>query len=113
MSQQMYGALFDGVSAVIVLADENYIIRYVNDIGVDNYRRFGGRDIVGTSLFDCHNDHSCQVIREIYDGFKSGDLKSKIVVQPQDDRVKHIVYLPVFHSDEFKGCMEIQYFEYL
>ena len=110
MNPEMYSALFDGVSAVIVIADENFIIRYINDIGEENYRRFGGRDIIGMSLFDCHNEHSGRIIREMYDGFKCGDLQSKAKELPQGDRVKHIVYLPIFHSGEFRGCMEVQYF---
>ncbi len=102
--------LLDGVNAVIVIADENFVIQYINNIGALNYARFGGKNIVGTSLFDCHKPESHQPIKDMYESFKNNSVKVVEKSIPMAGKQKKILYLPIFQDNEFKGVNEIQYF---
>ena len=60
-------AILDGLHEPVVFADTDHIIRYMNQAGVAQYQKSGGYALIGQSLMDCHNEHSCRIIREVFD----------------------------------------------
>ncbi len=47
----------------ITVCDKNGIIVYMNDRAVEQYKKHG--NLVGKSLFDCHNEHAMGIIRKL------------------------------------------------
>jgi hypothetical protein len=41
------------------------IIVYMNRASVFSMHKYGGTDLIGKSIFDCHNPHSCEIIKEM------------------------------------------------
>jgi len=60
-------AILDGLDVPVVFVDTGHIIRYMNEAAAAQYRKSGGYDLIGQGIMDCHNDHSCRIIREIFD----------------------------------------------
>lgn len=51
--------------------DREHVIRYANKARLVQYAKWG--DIVGRSMFDCHNERSGDIIREVYTAFEQGE----------------------------------------
>jgi nitrogen-specific signal transduction histidine kinase len=58
--------ILDSLIDPIVFVDVNHIIRYMNSAACMQLQKYGGGELVGKSLFDCHNQGSCRTIREVW-----------------------------------------------
>jgi len=66
----------------IVVCDTMHTVIYMNPAAVEEYNRRGGANIVGMSLFDCHNPQSGEKIRKVVDWF----------AKDKDNNVVHTFY---------------------
>ncbi len=64
-------ALLDSLKDPVLLADTGHAIRYMNAAAIAHYKE--GTALIGRSLLDCHNPHSCDVIREVLDALRAGE----------------------------------------
>jgi DUF438 domain-containing protein len=63
--------LLDSLKDAFVFCDLDHVIRYMNKAA---FTRYAGRPAaVGRSIFDCHNDHSNDMILAIVERFRSGE----------------------------------------
>jgi DUF438 domain-containing protein len=60
----LYLAILDSLATPVVFVDRQHYIRHMNTSGKKQYSKYG--NIVGKSIFDCHNPASAQNIKEIY-----------------------------------------------
>lgn len=59
----------------VVICGTDYNIIYMNKSAAKRYEKRGGYELVGKSIFDCHNERSCEIIRELTEKMKcSADL---------------------------------------
>jgi DUF438 domain-containing protein len=63
-------AILDSVPARIVYADTEHMVRYMNAVALRHYRQ--GAGLIGTSLLDCHNEASCELMREGLEQLRAG-----------------------------------------
>ena len=66
----LLAALLDSLAEPILFADTEHITRYMNKAAIAYYS--GGADLIGRSLFECHNAESQKRIIEILATFKAG-----------------------------------------
>jgi hypothetical protein len=78
--------ILDNWNAPVIFADNEHIIRYMNSAAREHYARFG--DVIGKSIFQCHNQKSGLKIREIYDKLAGGEEEVLYA-----DNEKHRVYM--------------------
>jgi DUF438 domain-containing protein len=69
--QELLAAILDSLDEEIVFVDTQHIIRFVNQFGRKKYAKHG--DLLGKSIFDCHNPHSGEVIKSCYVKLQAGD----------------------------------------
>jgi DUF438 domain-containing protein len=63
--------LLEAIPYPVVFADLTHTIRYMNRRAKFEYEEIRGhRNLLGSSLLDCHNEQSCQKIREIVARFE-------------------------------------------
>ncbi len=77
-------ALLDSLKHPLLFADTQHIIRYMNRAAVSHYER--GRDLIGTSLLDCHNSESQAIIREIFLALQQG-LEERMITDNENHRI--------------------------
>lgn len=70
----------------ITVCDRNGIILYQNDRAVEQYKKYGS--LIGKNLFDCHNDKSMAIIRDL---LENGGTNSYTIE-------KHGVHKMIFQS---------------
>lgn len=63
-------AILDSVPARIVYADTEHMVRYMNAVALRHYKQ--GAGLIGTSLLDCHNEASRELMREGLEQLRAG-----------------------------------------
>jgi transcriptional regulator with PAS, ATPase and Fis domain len=48
----------------VTVCDMDATIVYMNDRACQVFEKYGGRDLIGKSLFECHKEHSCAMIKK-------------------------------------------------
>lgn len=92
MLEKLIKSVLDQDRAPIVLCDLNNIIVYMNSAAVANYRKYGGEQLLGKNLLDCHNPHSIEMIKKVVDWFgKSAD--NNIVFTFKNEKDNKDVYM--------------------
>jgi PAS domain-containing protein len=85
-------AILDAIDEPILVADTDHVIRTMNKAAIAFYD--GGSALLGTSLLDCHNQESQQMILQILDAMEDGidqqvfsdDGKQRITMRAIRDR---------------------------
>jgi hypothetical protein len=86
----------------ITVCDTEAIILYMNDRSISTFQKYGGADIIGTSLFLYHHGHSAVKLQELLDS------QAKNAYTIEKNGIKKIIYQsPWFKSGEFAGLIEL------
>lgn len=105
--------IVDNEKNPVCFVDINHIITYMNRSALKRYAHRGGADLIGKSLFDCHNENSKRLTLEYIDRFMSDDNLTEIymgynekhkennyIVAVRDENRKLIGYYERHESDE-------------
>ncbi len=86
----------------ITVSDVDAIILYMNDRSVSTFHKYGGADIIGTSLFEYHHGSSAVKLRELL------DTQTKNAYTIEKNGIKKLIYQsPWFKDGEFAGLIEL------
>lgn len=83
----------------VVICDINDIIIYMNPAAKERYKKHG--DLIGKSIMDCHNEHSCQKIREVVEWFKQS-AENNIMFTYHNPKENKDVYMVALRDDDKK-----------
>ena len=87
MNVAIYEALLDTISSPIVFVDNDHVIRYLNKAAkVRYYEKRGYSDLIGKSLFECHNPESTKMTKQIYNMLLNGE--NEVFLKMSDDNRK-------------------------
>jgi len=81
------------------------IIVYMNRSSVLSMHKYGGAELIGKSIFDCHNPRSCEIIREM---LEHPYVNTYIVEKAGERRL--IRQFPWEEDGEHKGIIEFSFF---
>jgi len=93
--------LLDSWNKPVVLVDTNHTIVYMNAPAGKSFAKWG--DIVGKSIFHCHNEQSSRIIRDVFEKLEMGQDEVLIA-----DNERHRVYMRAVRD---RGGRLIGYFE--
>ncbi len=86
----------------ITVCDTEATILYMNDRSISTFQKYGGADIVGTSLFKYHQGPSALKLRELL------DTQTKNAYTIEKNGIKKMIYQsPWFKNGEFAGLIEL------
>lgn len=88
-------AILDSMKHPVLFVDTGHTIRYMNRPALRHYAKDGGERLLGTSIFDCHNQESGRLIREIFTEMERG-LDERLIT----DNDKHRIYMRVVRDPE-------------
>jgi PAS domain-containing protein len=88
-------AILDSLKAPILVADTEHVTLYMNEAAVAHYE--GGKDLIGRSLLDCHNERSQAMMVEILAEMHEG-LEERLITNDQE----HRIYMRVVRDAEGK-----------
>lgn len=88
MNQGIYEALLDTVNSPIVFVDNDHVIRYLNKPArLRYYEKRGYSDLIGKSLFGCHNPESEKQVKQIHGKLLAGENEVFLKVTDENERI--------------------------
>ena len=107
-NQRELGTLFSGLRAAVTVADEEGRIVFLNDRAIAHYQYGGGEVLIGTSLYDCHNESSQDKIDSLYARYRAGDLiPTRYYEDRGDGTAQSVVLIPIAVEGHFRGVAEL------
>lgn len=86
----------------ITVCDTEAIILYMNDRSIDTFHKYGGAEIIGTSLFLYHHGQAGIKLRELL------DTATKNAYTIEKNGVKKMIYQsPWYKEGNFAGLIEL------
>ena len=80
--------LLEAIPYPVLFADLAHTIRYMNRRARFEYEEIlGRRNLLGSSLLDCHNEKSCEKIRAVVKRFESHGGEEFLTVTTRNQRV--------------------------
>jgi DUF438 domain-containing protein len=80
--------LLEAIPYPVLFADLTHTIRYMNRRARFEYEEIlGRRNLLGSSLLDCHNEESCEKIRAVVKRFESHGGEEFLTVTTRNQRV--------------------------
>ena len=87
--------------AITVTNKEGEII-YMNNKSANTFEKWGGAELIGMSMFDCHSTSSQSVIHRLYDNAETN------VYTIEKNGIKKLIYqTPWYTNGELSGLVEL------
>ncbi len=87
-NNMIYEAILDSISSPVVFVDNDHIIRYLNrSARARYYEKRGYANLVGKSLFDCHNSESRDKIIQIHSRMLAGEDEVFLKVNKDGEKI--------------------------
>lgn len=97
-----YGSWIKEYPAAVTICDPQGIILEMNDKAAQGFAKYGGRELIGQSLFECHSESSCRKLEQILQN------QTPHSYTMEKEGVKKLVYqAPWYHEGQYAGCVEI------
>ena len=93
-----FKSVIDQDRAPVVICDLNHVIVYMNPVSEKNYEKWGGADLVGKSLMDCHNEKSREAIEKVVEWFKES-VENNIIYTFYNEKQNKDVYMVALRDD--------------
>ena len=102
----LMAAILDSLKDPLLVADTNHVTLYMNRAAVEYYDE--GRELIGRSLLDCHNERSQQMMVEILAAMHAGEEERLIT-----DNKKHRIYMRAVRDQDGRVLGYYERYEYL
>lgn len=90
--QEYFKAIIDADQAAVVVCDCHHKIIYMNPAADQNYKKYGGKALVGSSILDCHNPNSQGMIEKVADWF-GADASHNLMYTSHNEKQNKDVYM--------------------
>lgn len=91
-----------GFSAAITVSDADGTIVYMNEKSIKTFEKYGGRDLIGQSLFDVHPEPARTKLQHLYQTRTSNSYTI------EKNGVKKLIHqAPWYRDGEFMGFVEL------
>lgn len=84
--------------SAVVLCNLEHKIIYMNPVAKDRYKKYGGADLVGKSILDCHNEKSRNIIINVVEWFAQR-TDNNIVYTYSNEKENKDVYMVALRDD--------------
>ena len=104
---EVYKSVLEVDKAAVVICDLNHVIIYMNPAAISRYEKWGGENLMGQSLLNCHNDKSREMIIKVLDWFKASK-DNNIIYTSYNEKENKDVYMVALRN---KSGELIAYYE--
>ena len=95
---EVFKSVLEADRAAVVICDLEHNIIYMNPVAIARYEKWGGKDLLGKSLLDCHNDKSREMINKVVDWFKASK-DNNLVYTSYNQKENKDVYMVALRDD--------------
>ena len=87
---QFFKSLIDEDKCAVVICDITHKIIYMNPSACENYSKWGGAELIGKNLLDCHNRKSGEMICRIVEWFQESKAHNRIFTHYNEKQNKDV-----------------------
>ena len=98
---QFFKSIIDQDRCSVVICGLDHTILYMNKAAAENYKKRGGKELEGKSLFNCHNEESCEKIEKVLDWFNQS-VENNIIYTYRNEKENKDVYMVALREDSGK-----------
>lgn len=80
----LHAQVLESLIEPVLVGDTDHKVIYMNRAAAEHYT--GGMALMGTSLLDCHNEHSGKVMKEVLAALKAGE-EERIILDTEKKRI--------------------------
>ena len=91
----LFKSIIETDRSAVVICDTDHTIVYMNKVATRKYHK----DLTGSSLLDCHNAKSNEIIIKIVDWFKES-TKNNMIYTYHNEKENKDVYMVALRDDE-------------
>ena len=95
---KVFKSVLESDRAAVVICDLEHKIIYMNPVAISRYEKWGGKDLLGRNLLDCHNDKSKEMINRVVDWFKASK-DNNLVYTSYNQKENKDVYMVALRDD--------------
>ena len=95
---KVFKSVLESDRAAVVICDLEHKIIYMNPVAISRYEKWGGKDLLGRNLLDCHNDKSKEMISKVVDWFKAS-TDNNLVYTSYNQKENKDVYMVALRDD--------------
>lgn len=95
---EIFKSVLEADRAAVVLCDLEHTIVYMNPVAIKRYEKWGGADLLGKSLLDCHNEHSREMIIKVVNWFQESP-ENNLVYTFYNQKENKDVYMVALRND--------------
>ena len=85
----------------VTVCDTKGIILAMNVASQENFKKYGGEKLIGSSLFDCHPESANEIIRN-----QLATREENTYITESTDKKRLINQVPWYRDNEFGGMVE-------
>lgn len=86
-------------SSVVICSLDHKII-YMNPVAIKRYEKRGGKDLIGKSLMDCHNEKSNEIIEKVVAWFGKSTENNMIYTYYNEKENKDVYMVALRDEDK-------------
>lgn len=87
---QFFKSLIDEDKCAVVICDMNHKMIYMNPAARENYSKWGGENLLGKNLLDCHNAKSKEMIGKVLEWFGKSKSNNRIYTYYNEKQNKDV-----------------------
>jgi DUF438 domain-containing protein len=96
---KLFKSVLQQDTSAVVICDLSHTIVYMNPVATERYAKYGGAQLVGKSIFDCHNERSVKLINNVVDWFAKSQ-SNNIVYTFHNEKENKDVYIVALRDDD-------------
>jgi len=98
----MTGDWIEGFTGAVTVCDKEGTILYMNDKAVTTFAKYGGRELMGQNLLDCHPEPARSKLKTMME-----EQQTNIYTLEKNEVKKLIHQSPWFRDGEYQGFVEL------
>lgn len=93
-----FKSVIDQDKSAVVICNLQHDIIYMNPAAIKNYEKWGGEDLIGQNLLNCHNEESREKIRQVVDWFAASQ-ENNIIYTYHNEKQNKDVYMVALRDE--------------
>ena len=85
-----FKSMIDEDKAAVVICDTEHKIIYMNPAACENYSKWGGAELLGKNLLECHNSRSQEMIHKVVEWFQADKSHNRIYTYYNEKQNKDV-----------------------
>ena len=98
IEKEIYKSVLDADRSAVVICNLEHTIVYMNPVAITRYEKWGGGNLLGKSLLDCHNEKSRESINKVLEWFRTSK-DHNIVYTIHNEKENKDVYMVALRND--------------